>query len=110
MKHLTIRTFTFVAFFAVTSSLLWWRSHAAEEATASAGTMSTSKFQTRIGAKKLPNEEIEDMALVYPSAPKRWARISDTSTAARFLDVVSDGFTSPTFHHSRGLRAIGSGV
>jgi hypothetical protein len=71
MKHLTIRTFTIVAFLAVTSSLLWWRSHAVEEATASAGTMSTSEFQMRIGAKKRPNEEIEDMTLLYPSAPKR---------------------------------------
>jgi hypothetical protein len=70
MKRLTVRTFTIVAFLAITTCLLWWQSHAVEEATASVGTMSTVEFQTRIGAKKLPEEPIEDMSLLYPSAPK----------------------------------------
>jgi hypothetical protein len=71
MMHLTIRTFTTIAFLTVTSSLLWWRSHAVEEPTASAGTMSTIELQTRIGTKGLQNDEIEDMSLIYPSWPKR---------------------------------------
>jgi hypothetical protein len=59
MKHLTICTFTIVAFFAATSSL-WWRSYVVEEATASVGAMSTVEFQMRIGAKRLHNEETSE--------------------------------------------------
>jgi hypothetical protein len=70
MKLPTIRTFT-IAFLVFTSSALWCQSNAFEEPPASAGTMSTIELQTRIGTKGLPNDEIEDMSLLYPSAPKR---------------------------------------
>ena len=71
MKRLTVCTFVVAVLLAVSSSLPWRWSRTVEDATASMGSMSAIDLQTRISATVLPNEQIEDMSLVYPSAPKR---------------------------------------
>jgi hypothetical protein len=71
MKWRTICAFVIVALLAFASSLLWRWSPEAQPSTVSAGMGAMMEFQAKVGARKLANQDVEDMSLLYPSPPKR---------------------------------------
>jgi hypothetical protein len=68
MKLLIISGFAAVALLAVATTMLRSHSPSTNHPVATADTTSP---QAVAGANQLPNEEFEDMALVFPTRPKR---------------------------------------
>jgi hypothetical protein len=68
MKLLIISGFAAVALLAVATTMLRSHSPSTDHPVATADTTSP---QAVAGANQLPNEEFEDMALVFPTRPKR---------------------------------------
>jgi hypothetical protein len=71
MKRIWICLSAVLALLAVSTILLRSRSQAIQQEVGSVGLSPTMEMQTAKGAYKLPIEDVEDMSLVYPSAPKR---------------------------------------
>ncbi len=69
MKHLMIPAFAAVALCAVATAML--RSHSTELPARTAAMPSLQELHTAAGVNKLPNEDFEDMSLVYSSKTKR---------------------------------------
>jgi hypothetical protein len=67
MKHLVICGFAAVALLAATTMLL---SHSSSS-NRPVATADLKSSQAVTGVNKLPNEEFEDMSLVYSAVPKR---------------------------------------
>ena len=67
MKRLAISAFAIVAFLAAATTMLWSHSASTNRPVAAANMMSSQAA----GVNKLPIEEVEDMSLVYSTAPKR---------------------------------------
>lgn len=68
MKLLIISGFAAVALLAVATTMLRSHSPSTDHPVATADMTS---LQAVAGANQLPNEEFEDMALVFPTRPKR---------------------------------------
>jgi hypothetical protein len=69
MKGQMIRAFAAVALFAAAIAIL--RSHSTELSAGSAGMPSLQELHTVAGVNNLPNHEIEDQSLIFPSTAKR---------------------------------------
>jgi hypothetical protein len=68
MKRLMISGFAAIALLAAATSMLRSHSPSIDRPVAPANMMSS---QAVAGVNKLPNEEFEDMSLVFPTVPKR---------------------------------------
>jgi hypothetical protein len=71
MMRLLISVIAFVAVIAVATTLMRSRSHSLELSAATAAMPSLQELHTMVGVNKLPNQDIEDQSLVYPTAEKR---------------------------------------
>jgi hypothetical protein len=69
MKRLMIPAFAAVALFAVATAML--RSRSTELPAGTAAMPSLQELHTAAGVNKLPNEDFEDMSLVYSTKTKR---------------------------------------
>ena len=69
MKRLMICAFAAVALFAVVSALL--RSPSTELSAGTTAMPSTQELHTVAGVNQLPNQDIEDQSLIFPSIAKR---------------------------------------
>jgi hypothetical protein len=69
MKRQMICAFAAVALFAASFAIL--RSHSTDLSAGTAAMPSLQELHTAAGVNKLPNQEIEDMSLVYSMATKR---------------------------------------
>ena len=69
-KRLMICAFAAVALFGAASAALL-RSPAAELSAGTAAMPSLQELHTAAGVNKLPNQEIEDHALIFPGVAKR---------------------------------------
>jgi hypothetical protein len=69
MKRLMISAIAAVALIAAATSMLW--SHSTNPSAGTAAMPSLVKLHNAAGVNKLPNDELEDMSLVYPNATKR---------------------------------------
>jgi hypothetical protein len=70
MKRLVIPAFAAVALFAVVASAMLW-SHSTKLSAGTAAMPSLQELHTVAGVNKLPNQEIEDQSLIFPSIAKR---------------------------------------
>jgi hypothetical protein len=68
MKRLAMCSFAIVALLGLRSYLLW-RSAAPPQSTEPVGMSSILELQTAAARAMLPIEDIEDLSLIYPSAP-----------------------------------------
>jgi hypothetical protein len=69
MKRLMIGAFAAVALVAAATAML--RSPSTKLSAGTAAMPSLQELHTAAGVNKLPNQEFEDMSLVYSTAPKR---------------------------------------
>jgi hypothetical protein len=69
MKRLMIPAFAAVALIAAGTAMLW--SHTTKLSAGTAAMPSLHELHTVAGANKLPNQEIEDQSLIFPSIAKR---------------------------------------
>jgi hypothetical protein len=69
MKRLMIPAFAAVALFAAVTAMLW--SHSTKLSAGTAAMPSLQELHTVAGVNKLPNQEIEDQSLIFPSIAKR---------------------------------------
>jgi hypothetical protein len=69
MKRQMISAFVTVALVAAATAI--FRSPATELPAVTAAMPSLQELHTAVGANKLPNQEIEDQALIFPNAAKR---------------------------------------
>jgi hypothetical protein len=70
MKRLMILAFAAVALFGVVATAML-RSHSTELPARTAAMPSLQELHTAAGVNKLPNQEIEDHALIFPGVAKR---------------------------------------
>jgi hypothetical protein len=70
MKRLVIPAFAAVALFAVVATAMLW-SHSTKLSAGTAAMPSLQELHTVAGVNKLPNQEIEDQSLIFPSIAKR---------------------------------------
>jgi hypothetical protein len=70
MKRLVIPAFAAVALFAVVGTAMLW-SHSTKLSAGTAAMPSWQELHTVAGVNKLPNQEIEDQSLIFPSIAKR---------------------------------------
>jgi type II secretory pathway component PulK len=70
MKRLVIPAFAAVALFAVVATAMLW-SHSTKLSAGTAAMPSLQELHTVAGVNKLPNQEIEDQSLIFPSRAKR---------------------------------------
>jgi hypothetical protein len=71
MMRLIISVIAFVAVIAVSTTMLRSRSHSLELSAVTAAMPSLQELHTMVGVNNLPNQDIEDQSLVYPTAEKR---------------------------------------
>jgi hypothetical protein len=69
MKRLMILAFAAVTLFAAATAMLW--SHSTKLSAGTAAMPSTQELHTVAGVNQLPNQEIEDQSLIFPSIAKR---------------------------------------
>jgi hypothetical protein len=69
MKRQMISALATIALVAAAAAML--RSHSTELSAATAAMPSLQELHTAAGVNKLPNQEIEDQALIFPNAAKR---------------------------------------
>jgi hypothetical protein len=69
-KRLMICTFAAVALFGATAAAML-RSPSTELSAATAAMSSLQELHTAAGVNQLPNQEIEDQSLIFPSIAKR---------------------------------------
>jgi hypothetical protein len=71
MKRLVIPAFAAVALFAVVATAMLW-SHSTKLSAGTAAMPSLlQELHTVAGVNKLPNQEIEDQSLIFPSIARR---------------------------------------
>ena len=70
MKRLVIPALAAVALFAVVATAMLW-SHSTKLSAGTAAMPSLQELHTVAGVNKLPNQEIEDHALIFPGVAKR---------------------------------------
>jgi hypothetical protein len=70
MKRLMISAFAAVALLAAATTMLPWRSPAANRASVTAGMMSLQELHAAAGVNKLPIEVFEDQSLVYSATTR----------------------------------------
>jgi hypothetical protein len=70
MKRLVIPAFAAVALFAVVATAVLWP-HSTKLSAGTAAMPSLQELHTVAGANKLPNQEIDDQSLIFPSIAKR---------------------------------------
>jgi hypothetical protein len=71
MKRLMISGFAAIALLAAATTMLWSHTPSTDRTIGSAATASSQGPHTPAAVAKLPNEEFEDMSLVYSTATKR---------------------------------------
>jgi hypothetical protein len=69
MKRQMISALATIALVAAAAAML--RSHSTELSAGTAAMPSLQELHTAAGVNKLPNQEIEDQALIFPNAAKR---------------------------------------
>jgi len=70
MKRLVIPALAAVALFAVVATAMLW-SHSTKLSAGTAVMPSLQELHTVAGVNELPNQEIEDQSLIFPSRAKR---------------------------------------
>ena len=71
MKRSIISAFGAIALLAAATTMIWSHTPSTELSAVTAAMPSLEELHTAAGVHKLPNEEIEDQSLIFPSAAKR---------------------------------------
>ena len=71
MKRSMISAFAAIALLAAAITMLWSHTSSTELSAGTAAMPSLQDLHTAAGVNKLPNQEIEDQSLIFPSIAKR---------------------------------------